>query len=57
MIQQKVALRRKVLLWTQIHDLFHYWHVFHKPFAAIMYLFMVVHIIVALLMGYIPGRW
>lgn len=57
LIQEKITLRRKIVLWTQIHDLFHYWHVFHKPFAAVMYLFMVIHIIVALWMGYIPGRW
>lgn len=29
--------------------LLHYWHVFHRPFAFIMVLFMVIHIAVALL--------
>jgi hypothetical protein len=29
--------------------LLHYWHVFHRPFAFIMVLFMVIHIVVALL--------
>lgn len=29
--------------------LLHHWHVFHRPFAFIMVLFMVVHIVVALL--------
>jgi hypothetical protein len=33
-------------------QLFHYWHVFHKPFAALMYLFAAVHIAVAWLTGY-----
>ncbi|MFA7332492.1 MAG: hypothetical protein WC326_15590 [Candidatus Delongbacteria bacterium] len=29
--------------------LLHYWHVFHRPFAFIMVLFMLIHIVVALL--------
>ena len=29
--------------------LLHYWHVFHRPFAFIMILFMLIHIVVALL--------
>jgi hypothetical protein len=33
-------------------QLFHYWHVFHKPFAALMYVFAAVHIAVAWLTGY-----
>lgn len=32
--------------------LFHYWHVFHKPFAVVMYLFMIVHVAVAWMTGY-----
>jgi len=32
--------------------LFYYWHVLHKPFAVIMYLFMIVHVAVALATGY-----
>jgi hypothetical protein len=34
--------------------LFHYWHVFHKPFAFIMYIIMLIHIGIALWLGY---RW
>jgi len=50
--RDKAATHRRVLLWSRAHDLFHYWHVFHKPFAVVMYLFMLVHITVALLTGY-----
>lgn len=49
---QKALLRRRILLWDRLHELFHYWHVFHKPFAVVMYLFMIVHIAVAVMTGY-----
>ena len=48
----KVRLHRRILLWQRVRELFHYWHVFHKPFAIVMYLFMVVHIGVAWMTGY-----
>jgi hypothetical protein len=35
-----------------IHKLFYYWHVFHKPFAIIMYLIMIVHIAISVWLGY-----
>jgi hypothetical protein len=34
--------------------LLHHWHIFHKPFAIIMILIMIVHVIVAVSFGY---RW
>ena len=37
---------------TALHGLFHYWHVIHKPFAVVMYVFMVVHVVVASMTGY-----
>jgi hypothetical protein len=49
---EKAATHRRVLLWYWAHDLFHYWHVFHKPFAVVMYVFMAVHVGVALYTGY-----
>ena len=49
---QKALLHRRILLWDRLHELFHYWHVFHKPFAVVMYLFMIVHIAVAVMTGY-----
>jgi len=47
-----VLQTRRLLLFHQIRDLFHYWHVFHKPFAIIMILVMVVHVAVAVMLGY-----
>jgi len=51
-IAQKKTLRRRIVLWDAIHRLFHHWHIIHKPFAVVMYLFVVVHVVVASLTGY-----
>jgi len=32
----------------------HHWHIIHRPFAAVMYLIMCIHIVVAVIFGY---RW
>jgi hypothetical protein len=50
--RQKAMLERRLVLWSRLQQLFHYWHVFHKPFAIVMYLFMIVHVAVALVTGY-----
>ena len=52
LVRRKVSLRRRILLWQRLRELFHYWHVFHKPFAVVMYIFMFVHIGVAWVTGY-----
>jgi hypothetical protein len=51
-VRQKANVHRRILLWDRVHELFHYWHVLHKPFALVMYLFMIVHVAVALVTGY-----
>jgi hypothetical protein len=51
-LRQKALVRRRILLWDRAHELFHYWHVLHKPFAIVMYLFMLVHVVVAVVTGY-----
>jgi hypothetical protein len=50
--RQKALLERRIVLWSHLQQLFHYWHVFHKPFAVVMYVFMVLHIAVVLVTGY-----
>jgi len=47
-----VLQARRLHLFHLIRDLFHWWHVFHKPFALIMILIMIVHVAVALVLGY-----
>ena len=51
-VAQKRTLRRRIVLWDAIHRLFHHWHVIHKPFAIVMYLFAVIHVAVATFTGY-----
>ena len=55
-VRQKAFVRRRILLWNRLHELFHYWHVFHKPFAIVMYVFMVVDVAVAIITGYAWSR-
>lgn len=50
---QKVQLERRLDILSELQSLFHYWHVVHKPFAIVMYLFMIVHIVVATMTGYV----
>jgi len=51
-VREKAQVHRRILLWDRVHELFHYWHVLHKPFALVMYLFMIVHVAVAFVTGY-----
>lgn len=51
-VRQKALARRRIVLWDRAHELFHYWHVLHKPFAIVMYVFMILHVAVALATGY-----
>ena len=52
LLQEITVLQQRISLWQSIHKLFHYWHVFHKPFAIIMYLIMCIHIIIVVWLGY-----
>jgi hypothetical protein len=56
-VRQKAHAHRRLLLWDRLHELFHYWHVVHKPFAVVMYIFMLVHVAVALVTGYGWTGW
>jgi hypothetical protein len=51
-VRQKAVLRRRILLWGALHRIFHHWHVVHRPFAVVMYLFVLVHVAVATMTGY-----
>jgi len=52
--RRRTLLMRKRAMLRSTNELFHYWHVVHKPFAIVMVLIMVVHVTVVVLMGY---RW
>lgn len=50
--RQKAVIQRRIAFWDALHGLFHHWHVVHKPFAVVMYVFMLVHVVVASMTGY-----
>lgn len=50
--KSKLVLTRKILLLKTTQRLFGYWHVIHLPFAIIMLIIMIVHVVIALTFGY-----
>lgn len=50
--KRRALLDRRIAFLGTARKLLHHWHVFHKPFAIIMLVIMVVHIIVAVSLGY-----
>ncbi len=51
-ISKLQRLQRQLKHLEKMQKWFAYWHVFHKPFAIIMLVIVIVHIVVTLLMGY-----
>jgi len=49
--RRKSTMKRRIARLEKVHKLFHYWHVIHRPFALIMYIIMMIHIVVALMFG------
>lgn len=52
LIKRKALLHRRSIILERVQQLFHYWHVIHKPFALVMYLILIVHVGIAIWMGY-----
>ena len=48
----KMILNRRIAWLSSMQNFLRYWHVAHLPFALIMLVIMVVHIVVAVLFGY-----
>ncbi len=49
---ERASLARHIEMLDRTREVFHYWHVIHKPFAIIMYLIMGVHIGIAVWTGF-----
>jgi len=45
-------LKRRIIFFGKTKQLLHYWHIIHRPFAAVMLVIMLVHSVVAVLFGY-----
>lgn len=52
LVRQRVLVERRRAFLRQTETLFGYWHTVHKPFAMILYILMVVHIGIAVWLGY-----
>ncbi|MCC6475676.1 hypothetical protein IT157_01360 [bacterium] len=50
--RKRARLGRRIQFLGTARKLLHHWHIFHKPFAIIMIVIMVVHIGVAIALGY-----
>ncbi len=51
-LYERVKLQRRIDMFSRIQEVFYYWHVIHRPFAIIMYIFMFIHIGIAVWTGY-----
>ncbi|HPF50540.1 MAG TPA: hypothetical protein PK335_03140 [Draconibacterium sp.] len=50
--KSKIVLNRRIAWLSSMQNFLRYWHVAHLPFALIMLVIMVVHVVVAALFGY-----
>lgn len=52
LIEAEIILSRRIGLLRTMQKFFHYWHIAHLPFAIIMFIIMIIHIIVTIVFGY-----
>ena len=52
LFRDEMALEHQVALLTPFQRLFKYWHLFHMPLAIVMLVVVLVHVSIALLLGY-----
>ncbi|HSW56620.1 MAG TPA: hypothetical protein VLH59_16170 [Ignavibacteriaceae bacterium] len=50
--KSEIVIARRIALLRTFQKLFHWWHIFHLPFAITMFVIMVVHVIVTIIFGY-----
>ncbi len=51
-VKQEWIIEGKINRLNQMQKLFKYWHVAHKPFALIMLVIVIIHVIITLALGY-----
>ena len=52
MVKHEKSLSRKISRLQTMQNLFKYWHVAHLPFAIIMLVILIIHVVITLLFGY-----
>lgn len=53
MIRGEIVLNRRIAWLSTMQNYLRYWHVIHLPFAFSMLIIMIVHVVVAVLFGYV----
>lgn len=51
-LQLEIDLQKKIKRLKLMQQLFRYWHVIHRPFALIMLVIVIVHVVITVLLGY-----
>jgi hypothetical protein len=54
LVKQEITINRRIERLDTMQSLFKYWHVLHLPFALVMLIIMVIHVVVTFVFGY---RW
>jgi len=54
--REQAALMKRTLFLSRAQQVFHLWHVVHKPFSYSFAILAVIHVGVAVAMGYVPWR-
>jgi hypothetical protein len=54
LVKSEISLNRRIERLNTMQNLFKYWHVAHLPFALVMLVIMVIHVVVTIVFGY---RW
>ena len=50
--KKEIGLNRRIDMLGSLQNLFKHWHIIHLPFALIMLVIMILHVIVAVIFGY-----
>jgi hypothetical protein len=50
--RRQAALSKKILFLSKTQRIFHYWHVVHRPFSYSFAVLVLIHVTVAVLLGY-----
>ena len=50
--KSEIVIARRIAFLRTSQKLFHWWHIFHLPFAISMFVIMIVHVIVTIVFGY-----
>jgi hypothetical protein len=54
LVEDEITINRRIERLDTMQNLFKYWHVAHLPFAMVMLIVMVIHVVVTIVFGY---RW